>query len=87
VPTTEEYRRAAAVPDVSVETVIVVDAAPFIKCATVVVKTTETPGVLICMPFWSYILAVIVEEEILSARTDGGEAVNTIIDVGAVKLT
>jgi hypothetical protein len=51
VPTAEEYRRAATVPVASVETVIVVDVGPFIKCATVVVKTTKMPGVLICMPF------------------------------------
>ena len=62
-PATAEYKRAFASPEASVETVIVVDVGPFAKCARpagVVVNTTGIPGFLICAPYWSYSVAVIL---------------------------
>ena len=88
VPITEEYKRAAAVPVASVETIIVIRL--FEKCAATpeTMNSTEMPGFVICLPFRSYSFAVIVEGVRLSAGTDGEEAVNTILTVGPpVKLT
>jgi hypothetical protein len=90
LPTTEEYRRAVAIPVASVETLIVVGES-FAKRATpeAIIKSTGMPGFVICSPFWSYIFAVIVEGVRLSAGTDGGAADSTMLAawLGPVKST